>query len=512
MLWTNVKIEPGVSEAAINASLTRSGTSPLAIAIRDGPKPFGPDSDEDPEPEFSDALLQSIVQGLSRARSLDITMHHDVFMELPWPDSVPSLEHLDMHITDIDPTESPNIHETFSRNLPALFPALKRYQADGYTFDFMHWTLPPTLTELHLFGSGPYATYGLNSVTDTLRQLPCLESLVLNNAMPYDSPQTNYSSYSSVTLPFLRYLHLAGPIDAQVVLLDILKPGPSVRLTLTLVMHENLEQTERLLSRPSFSSWTRQIVPPVNVAIAVEDWARYNNIRGDGAQSGGCEVTFMAWSTPQTLKSMEATPRKPYKPCNTLLHLTFALHDNTVILSPTSTRDLFSPLERLLSSFPLSDVDTLVLNCTDGPVFNAPRVYHKMIALRTLHIHNTIHQYSSTPQGNALQEILQLVNLAEDMGDHTVVFPQLAAVILSGIQYHNAQDSFLEALQRRKILRESKQSLSDKLQVRLLGCFSLTSSYVETLGHVAAVEWDGLVAADQFAVTTVESDSINHWI
>lgn len=497
MLWNNVTLQPGMSEEIKNAWIARSAPSSLEMTIRDG---WYTQSTSDwysnyDDPEFSESLLLIIFETLSRTKSLDLSMSHELFMTLQWPDSVPSLERLSMLVVDIDPTVSPNIYETFSRNLPTLFPSLKYYHADGFTFDFMHWTLPPTLTELHLFGKGPFATHGLNHVTDTLRQLPRLESLVLNNAIPHDSPHTNFTSLPQVMLPCLRYLHLSGPLEVQVVMLDIIKPGPSVRLALNLVIpHDNFEQA-RLLFRPSFTSWLRKIIPPVNVAIVVEDGARSHSSH-DTCDRGGCDVSFAAWSTPQSLETLEKAPRGPCYPCDTLLHMQFVLHDNTVKLSPSSTRNLFSPLERLLSSFPLSDVSTLVLSCTQGPVFNIPRVYHKMAALRALYIYGKTSFYLVLSRREALREILRQFDLAEDIGKHTVVFPQLATLTLSGIQFHDAHESFLDALRRRKILQESRESLSDALQVRLLGCDNLDSSYIKKLGHVASIKWDGVAALE----------------
>lgn len=464
VLWHNVGVHPAVDEEALKAWFMRSVDSPLKMTI--GEYWAG---DDLPNPQFSEGMLDTVAQGLSRAKILDVAgVGHDLMMSLRWPDSVPSLDQLAVRIEER--TISFDIHETFSRNVAARFPGLKRFRSNVATFDFKNWTLPHTLTELHVSGSGKVPAYTLDDVLEVLQRLPCLEFLIMNDATPIDTavPHTR-AVRQPVALPSLRYLFLSGLLETQVAMLDVINLGPSVRLTLDLLLRDTFEQTALLIRPPT--AYLRKIKALRGVAITIEDKAKgYGDVRA----RGGCRFAFKAWSDPQTLESMR-NPADQYTfdetPSDALLDLSFSVWEQTLKLTPALIRDSLAPLERLLSTFPLSDVGTLALCCAYGPVFNAPQVYCQMTQLHTLCITAT------GGKSGGLRDTLQRFDLAQGVGDGTIVFPKLSVLALSGVQCRDAHQPFLELLERRQRLLASEISASDSLQVLLYDCWSLTPSF-----------------------------------
>lgn len=477
ILWSTVRVYPAMNEEAFRTWLVLSGTSLLRMTIDER------SGHNIPHPQFSEAMLDNITQGLLRAKSLDICVGRGIMMSLRWPNSIPSLEELSVNITE--PTIFLDIHQAFSRQVAARFPGLKRYTSNVSTFgfDFRNWILPHTLTELHVSSSDTEPGYTLHEVVETLRRLPCLESLSMDNATPTADIPLAHAVWQPITLPSLRYLFLSGLLETQVAMLDIIELGPSVRLTLDVFLRNDFEQTA-LLTRPSFSAYLRNIKTLRGVAMTIR-------ARGYGDRVGGCKFSFLAWSEPQALESMQEPldmETADEIPSNTLLNLSFSVFK--WVPRPESTASIqrsLSPLKRLLSTFPLSNVRTLALCCTYGPVFNAPQVYSQMMQLHTLCFTGT------AEVDGGLREILQQIDFAEEMGDRTVIFPKLSVIALSGVQCRDTHQPFLELLERRRLLLQASGApFSDNLQVLLQRCWPLTPLYVENLCQLAVVQWDGL--------------------
>ncbi|KAF7797575.1 hypothetical protein EIP86_008775 [Pleurotus ostreatoroseus] len=471
MLWNNVGIGPLTDEEELKTWLDRSGTATLEVIIR-GHRSADIDSKGD---GIHDSILVCLAQELPRIGMLDICVTWKTFLSLKWPISSSTLE--DLSLFALDQTTSPEVHELFSLRLYNRFPNLKRLLASNAGFGFNHWILPSTMTHLTIVNSTTSPSdHTLQDILQSLKHLPHLEHIRLENALP-PNIATDTPFDRPVVLPSLQSLSLSGPLHEQLTLLHAMELGPSVRLKLQLVLHDSFTHAENLLS-PSFYSYLSGIRPLLAVMIYVQGEHRSNN----GIAAGRCEFSFAAWQNTQSMESSRGHGRFCIDE-DPMVHITFSVLEHTVMLSPALARSSLAPLERLLSRFPLSHVQSLTMDCMYGPMFNAPLVLSKMSQLRKLCI------CGGLDRCDGVQGLLRQLDLIQVIGDNTILFPNLETLILSRIQCRGASNYLAEVLHERCQLQGRSNT---PLKLVLKSCYHLNESYVEGLRQFAVVEWDGI--------------------
>ncbi|KAF7797574.1 hypothetical protein EIP86_008774 [Pleurotus ostreatoroseus] len=474
ILWNHVCIRPETSEEALKAWLACSGTATVNVTIEsryDAQSMLGDDG-------FSDAVLECILPEMSRVETMQLLVSRKTLLALNWPIPAPLLTRL--ILSTMDHTASASTDGLLSLELRDSLPRLKTFTVSRFGFDFKHCVLPPTLTYLELSNPNPSANHTLNDILKALKHLPLIESLVLEDILPprsvLDDPQ------DSVSFPSLKVLGISGPLHEQLALLNRIELGPSVRLRLHLVVHESFTAVESLFTS-SFSRYLDQI-PPLRAVLLY--------IQGDPSFSsnehvGSCEFTFVAWDDPQVFDELARMGRL-YGDEDARIDITFSVPEPTTEWLPLLSYNSFSPLDNLFSRFPLSHVQSLTVDCLSGPMLTAPLLWRRMNALQTLCL------FGGRDIGEGLLGTLQRIDLAQGIEQRTIIFPKLQTLFLSRVPCGDALDLFREVLGERQQLQEEEAPSSARLKVVLKTCFGLTSSFIEDMETVAAVEWDGIEA------------------